>query len=157
MFAILATSALAVVSLSGCSAVGSLTDLVEGKSDVFSLGIGDCFNDEDVEAISSVKVLDCTTPHDNEIFSEFLLADDFFGSGSYNEEEVFSDADEKCLSSFEAFVGASYAETTLNFSYLYPTAESWSQNDRLVQCIAYWDEGQISEPLKGKGIDYVLE
>ena len=124
MFAILATSALAVVSLSGCGTIGSLTDLVEGKSDVFSLGIGDCFNDEDVDAISSVKVLECTTPHDNEIISEFSLADDFFGSGSYNESDIFSEADATCLPAFGAFVGASYAETSLNFSYLYHTAVS---------------------------------
>ena len=155
--ALFGASLAALVSLSGCSALGSLTDLAEGKSDVFSLAVGDCFNDEDTETISSVKVLECAEAHDNEVYFEYALADDAFGSGSYDEEFVFADAEQKCLPTFEEFVGSTYENTGLNFSYLYPTEQSWSEDDRSIQCVAYWDNGPISGSLSGKGADYLLE
>jgi len=156
-FALLAASVAAMMSLAGCGAAGSVLDLVEGKSDVFTLAVGDCFNDEDAETISSVKVLDCTETHDNEIYFEYALANDFFGSGSFDENLIFDDAEARCLPAFEAFVGTAYENTGLNFSYLYPTGQSWDDNDRAVQCVAYWDNGPVSESLKGKGADYELE
>lgn len=155
--ALLAASLAALISISGCSAVSSLTDLAEGKSDVFALAVGDCFNDEDAETISSVKVIDCTEAHDNEIYFEYSLANDFFGAGEFDDDAVFADAEAKCLPAFEDFVGASYENTSLNYSYLYPSSQSWEADDRSIQCLAYWEGGQISESLESKGPDYVLE
>src|SRR5690606_30195222 len=40
-----AITVLAVLGLTGCS-IGAITDLIQGKEDVFSISVGDCFNDD---------------------------------------------------------------------------------------------------------------
>jgi hypothetical protein len=69
------------LTLSGCSAISDLfpeeaardADTQEiseaGEADVFSLAIGDCFNDQEAEEISSVPALPCTEPHDYEAYT----------------------------------------------------------------------------------------
>ena len=156
-FGLIAVPAAIIISLTGCSAIGQVTDLVEGKSDVFTLAVGDCFNDEAGEVITSVKVLKCTEPHDNELYYEYSLPNDFFGSESYSQDKIYTDAEEKCFPEFESFIGSSFDDTALNFSYLFPTEESWGEHDRSIQCMVYSETGQISESLKGKGPSYPLE
>lgn len=154
---LIAIPAAAILALSGCSVINQASDLVQGKSDVFALQVNDCFNDETAETISSVKVIECADEHDNEIYHEYMLASEIFPGGTYVEDIATDDADEKCFAEFEAFIGASYDATTLDFSYLYPTSESWSNDDRSIQCIAYSTDGKISGSLKAKGADYPLE
>mgnify|MGYP003498022722 CR=1 FL=1 len=89
---------------------------MEGKSDVFTLAVGDCFNDEAGEVITAVKVLKCTEPHDNELYYEYSLPNDFFGSESYSQDKIYTDAEEKCFPEFESFIGSSFDDTALNFS-----------------------------------------
>ena len=50
---------------------------------VFSLPVGTCFDDQDeAEAISSVPAVDCSEPHDNEVFAliDYTETDEYPGS-----------------------------------------------------------------------------
>ncbi|MCW4386600.1 septum formation family protein [Salinibacterium sp. SYSU T00001] len=155
-----ALAAATVIALTGCS-IGaisqSITNAVEGKEDVFSIEVGDCFNDDTgaVEEISSVKMPECTEEHDNEAYYIYDVSDDDFPS--YDAAAIEEDAEYGCFSQFEQFVGASVEETSLHYSYFYPSAASWEQGDREILCLAYDLDGPISEPLGGKGPNYPYE
>ena len=46
-------------------------------------------------------------------------------------------AQESCLEHFDAFVGRDYESSSLDFFTMYPSTESWKQNDREVVCAVY--------------------
>ncbi|MFQ5966469.1 MAG: septum formation family protein [Acidimicrobiia bacterium] len=119
---------------------------------VFSLEVGQCFNDPDLTAteISSVETVDCAEAHDNEIFSSIL----YLGGGDYpGEGAMAAYAAENCLPEFEAFVGASYSTSVLEFTYLYPSPLSWDDGDREVLCFLYdADLAKLSGSMRGAGI-----
>ena len=111
-----------------------------GDTDVFSIAIGDCFNDEgDAEdQVNSLPTVPCSEPHDNEIYAEYTFPDgDFPG-----DETVTTKATDECIAQFEAFVGISYEESALDVFPITPTEGSWNdQDDRLVSC-GIWDPSQ---------------
>lgn len=156
---IVTTAALALVTasaLAGCSIIGDLLGpgsavrddegqvVEEGDVDVFSLAIGDCFDDEgSAEEVTSVPIVPCDQPHDNEVFHEFEIADGEFPG----DDAVSTEADEKCVAAFDAFAGIAYADSTLDVFSLRPTAAGWEQGDRLVQCAIYDPAQQVSGTL----------
>ncbi|WP_168220103.1 MULTISPECIES: septum formation family protein [unclassified Salinibacterium] len=150
---VLALSSLAVLGLTGCS-IAAMTDLFQGKEDVFSIAVGDCFNDDTaaVEQVESVVMPKCTEPHDNEAYHLYDLASSTFPS--YDEDAILEEAEMGCFTEFEGFVGSAIDETSLYFGYYYPSPESWDEGDRQVLCLAYDTNGPISEPLRGKGPTY---
>ena len=156
----LGTIIVATVLLSGCSALDSIiasdperdpeTQEVNeaGTADVFSLRVGDCYNDEGStdEEISSVPAVPCSEPHDNEAYFAFDIADgDFPG-----DESILASADEGCFTEFEPFVGFSYEESELDFGYIFPTEASWADGDREILCTIYAvDLTQVTGSLAG--------
>lgn len=158
------TALVAAVSLSGC---GSILEAVLGETappaqraepggevtasavaDVFSLQLGDCLNymqEEDVTEISSLPTVPCSEPHDTEIYAETTITEDQLAT-------VDEFADTFCLDQFAGFVGTSYEESALYFSYLVPTDMSFEQGDDLVQCLVVQEEGGVTGTLKGSGL-----
>lgn len=117
-----------------------------GDLDVFTLAIGDCFNDEGAgESISSVPVVPCSEPHDNEVYYEFELPAGDFPEAS----ELDTVAGETCGREFEAFVGIAYADSALDYFDIRPTQDSWENvDDRIVQCAVY-DTAPVTGTLAG--------
>lgn len=138
------SAALAVVALAGCSLLP--TNLVDFNpadgvdSDVFTIAVGDCLNDGGAEGeITSVPIIGCEEPHDSEVYASIMMND-----GEYpGEDGVFAEADAGCLSAFDSFVGIAYAESAYDFSYYYPTAESWATGDREIICLIFDPAGKI--------------
>ena len=152
-------AAVVVLTLSGCSALlGQVADALQGKSNVFSLTVGDCVNDGDLEAteISSVEKPPCDELHDNEVYLTVELdATTFPADAEYpGDDTVYTLADESCWASFETWVGASAYDTTLYYFPFYPSASSWAQGDREVVCLAYDSEGQVTGSLEGRGSEF---
>ena len=104
-----------------------------GGTDVNDVGIGDCFDDPETELVSSLELIECAEPHDNEVFAEVFMSDASFPGDNGVAEFAF----EECFAPFEAYVGESYAESPLDYIYLGPTQESWDAGDRSVLCILY--------------------
>jgi hypothetical protein len=130
--------------LSGCSLIGNL---IGGQDDVFSIEVGDCFNDStgtDEEGyVSGVDSVACSEAHDNEVYSVFTVdGDDYPG-----EEAVMAEADSLCSTSFEEFVGVIYDESELYLTYLYPTDQSWSGGDKEIVCVIYEDGAKTTGTL----------
>ncbi|MCJ1688583.1 DUF4190 domain-containing protein [Rathayibacter sp. VKM Ac-2927] len=114
--------------------------------DVFSVQVGDCLNDSGVDEVSTVEIIDCAAPHDFEVFAEFPIPGDTFPGA----DQVDTAASEGCLAAFPDFVGLTYEESTLDYSYFSPTQESWQSNgDRLVSCLIIDPNTQTIGTLSG--------
>jgi hypothetical protein len=108
-------------------------------TDVFSLEVGDCFNDpegtelgaEGINQLREVPVVDCEEPHDNEVYAS-LEQDDSEYPGN---EEIQGLAIDGCLAEFEGYVGVTIEESDLVAYPITPTAEAWEQGNREVLCV----------------------
>jgi hypothetical protein len=102
-----------------------------GGGSVFSLEVGTCFDGSEGDNITSVPILDCSEPHDFEVYDVF----DYSATDSYpGDDSMFAAAQEGCLATFDAFVGMAYMDSTLDLFTLSPTSGSWDEGDREVVC-----------------------
>ncbi len=118
----------------GISATLAVLVLVAGAcgANAFELETGQCFNEPDSEEVLNVAIVDCSEPHDLEVYQTADLPDQIFDPAV-----VDSDAFEICLAAFDGFVGTPYADSELDIYYLIPSEESWSEGDREVVCAVY--------------------
>ncbi len=153
----LAALAAAAMLFSGCSVINQLTGgetrdedgaIVEGgDTDVFSIKVGDCIATSTGDAeVTEVQTVPCTEPHEAEVYHDFEIdAADYPG-----EDEIYAQADQGCYDEFAPFVGLSYEESTLDWSYYYPTEGSWNQQgDRLISCLIFDPAGMSTGSLAG--------
>jgi hypothetical protein len=105
-----------------------------GGGNVFTLEVGTCFDDTDETEVSSVPEVDCSEPHDNEVFAvfDYTASDTFPGSSAMNDA-----AQDLCVAEFEAYVGLSYQESALDVFPITPTEGSWDSGDREIICALY--------------------
>jgi hypothetical protein len=151
----------AIGMLGGCAQVADLLDGAKpqatrdadsgevtgkGEIDVFTLSVGDCLSDTGTaEEVFDVPVVPCDEPHDYEVYHDFSLPD-----ADWSEDDVYAGAEEGCYNQFAAFVGLSYEESVLDFSYYAPTQESWEQGgDRIVSCFVGDPSTQTTGSLAG--------
>ena len=156
--AALTLAAALATGLTGCSILNTLTGTVtrdatgaategNGNADVFTIKVGDCLNDATVqdEEVDHLPLVPCDQPHDTEVVASVLLDDgDFPG-----DDAVTAAAEDKCLAAFEQYVGISYDDSALEYSYYSPTEGSWTSGDREILCTVYDPNGKITGSLKG--------
>ena len=134
LFTHLLPAALLTLILSACdqsSHRGNGETFETADMDVFSLSIGDCFNDAPV---SQLPITPCSSPHDNEVYAVFNTSLDTFPGA----DEMYDAAFEDCRNRFEAFVGLPYDNSILNIYTIHPTQLSWTNlNDREIICALY--------------------
>jgi len=133
---------------------GSGAIIGEGSVDAFNVRVGDCFNDYSTSSfndeVSSVPGVPCSEPHDNETYAVFDVS-----ISSYPEsEDVMAEiAHNACVERFDSFVGRDYESSALDISTLFPTAQSWKQNDREVVCAVYdMEANPLVGSVQGKGL-----
>jgi len=138
------------VAVSACSADRDETGAIvaEGSVDAFQMHVGDCFDDGSTfadENVDSVPGVPCSNPHDNEVYAVYDVA-----AASFPGEGMADMAHEGCLTRFERFVGKDYESSSLDIATLYPSSESWQQNDREVVCAVYdVDAKKLTGSVKG--------
>ena len=124
----------------GLLAISLLIVLVAAAcgASVFSLDVGDCFNDPDFTAlgVEEVKTIPCSESHDNEVYAVF---DYPASNGSYpGVSAIESYSAEYCLGAFAGYVGIPYENSRLDITYFYPTSEGWIEaNDREIACYLF--------------------
>ncbi len=148
-----------VVAALGFGIYGAVTDadrddsgaIVEaGTLDAFQVRLGDCFDDPDTysEEFSSLPGVPSSEPHDNEAYAVFDLTLE-----SYPEYEIADISESSCIDRFESYVGRDYETSALDVVTMYPTKESWAQNDREVVCALYDMSGEkLVGSVRGSGI-----
>ena len=134
------------IVLSGCSLLNSVTNgsqsgngpsagATDSQSDVFTIKVGDCFNDPNAsDTVTTVPTVPCTGAHDYEAFASIIVD----GTSYPGDTAVQTQGEGGCKAQFQTFVGIAYDSSTLNFSYYYPTQQSWDQRgDREILCFVY--------------------
>jgi hypothetical protein len=116
----------------------------QGKVNVTDLKAGDCVVENLGEKeFQRVEVAPCAKPHFFETYATFELEDgDFPG-----DEKVDELAGQGCYDRFTDFVGISYDDSKLEWSYMMPAEDTWA-SDRGVACLIT-EEKAIKVSLKG--------
>ncbi|MEM7093960.1 MAG: septum formation family protein [Actinomycetota bacterium] len=119
-----------------------------GCATTLELEVGTCFQDPDGLEITDVDEVDCTEPHDNEVFHLLQLADgDFPGR-----EAITSQAGDGCTGAFEAYVGRDFPSSEYFLSFIAPSEDSWDRaDDREVICYLFIPGEQTSTSARGSG------
>ena len=112
------------------------------------LRVGDCFDlkEPDAEEVGDVAAHPCTEAHEYEVFHVGLLAE-----GPYPGQDALTKfVIDNCEPTFGAYIGTAYVDSQLDFSWLYPSDDSWEEGDRSVQCAAYDPRNnRLTSSLKG--------
>ena len=98
--------------------------------DVNVLVVGDCLNEMEVshdDSVSTVPIVDCSEPHDLEVYYGNSLDRDLEYPGR---EEVVELVDEGCYEAFETFVGIPAEQSALVTQTLFPLEEGWDLGER---------------------------
>lgn len=123
----------------------------EGNVDAFQVRVGDCFNDSGSyeDEVSSLPGVPCSEPHDNEAYAVFDIS-----LTDYPDDEAMGRlAHDSCVDRFDAFVGMDYESSSLDVISMYPTVESWQQNDREVVCAVYdMEENKLVGSVEGRSL-----
>ncbi len=127
-----------VVAISGCQSTPRDQDAASGTPtvNVLELEVGTCLNDVDqplAQDLTEVPAVDCTTPHQSEVFA----AIDLDGTEYPGIDALTETAVQECQVEFERFVGVEFSASTLNFHYYYPTTSSWAVGDRSIYCVIF--------------------
>ena len=117
---------------------------------VFSLSVGDCFDNQPNDGeVEHVPLVECAETHDNEVYFLFDMADGVFPGLDTIEEA----AAETCLAEFEGYVGEPFETSILGAWPLFPTADSWEVGDRQVICVLNdFNDGTMTGSMKDAGV-----
>ena len=109
----------------------------------FDFIVGQCLD----QVADGWDVLACEVPHDFQVYALF----DVEGGDAYpGAEAVELQAEPGCISSFETFIGRSFATSIFSITLLEPTPASWLLGDREIVCLAVAPDGaQLDRDLEG--------
>ena len=136
-------AAVSAVALTGCLFGGAP-----------SANVGDCLNVSHLgEEVTSLPTVDCSEPHETEVFATF----DLDHSGPYFESTAYDNAIEQCEPHFADYVGTPHLDSEIVSEALIPTSEGWRQGDREIICLLFdvdWERLEltlIEGSLQGSG------
>lgn len=107
-----------------------------------SLVPGNCIQDLDNEAetVSGLPVVDCTAPHEAEVFATFDLPD----SDWPGQDAVTEDSQQGCSERIQQVAPDALDDDSTTIFYLFPTEDSWENilnPDRKVICMTFYRDG----------------
>lgn len=136
------------------------TDDVDNDMLFVNLRVGDCYDEPseyDPQGAWSILLIPCEEPHWYELYAKSDLGMSHFPDAISTtaefpgEEEVEVAANEVCYEAFADYVGGSYEDSTLEYWYYLPTADSWAHGDRMARCVIGLEEGTIAGSAAGSG------
>jgi hypothetical protein len=115
--------------------------VVYSEASVFKLQEGECLNTANGQ---QVTIVDCTTPHDAEVFGTFVLP-----AGKWpGTPAIEQDASTGCSTRLTGYINPQLA-ISLTQTYVYPTQGDWAAGTRTVICEVRPISGQLSESVRG--------
>lgn len=114
---------------------------------------GDCINFVDpIEAgedtlVSTLDLVDCSEPHDAEMFGLF----DLTGATWPGADEAYFEGDSGCFDLFEGYVGVAYIDSYYFYEVYTPTPDSWAAGDRTVACTIVDPSGPLTKLVRNSG------
>jgi len=144
------------VCLTGCSFFSGLGGDDGPKPvevSVFNVQIGQCFAaQQEIQAeIATLEAIPCDGPHRQEAYATvaYQPPDGVQGDAFPGDAALKSWADANCAEQFQTYVGISYLDSSLFFTYLVPSARGWEQeNDRSVVCFITTTGAELTSSAK---------
>lgn len=147
----------ATVGLSGCGWVsgwfgddGPQTEAVS----VLKATPGQCFvGQQKIEAeITDLQSVPCSAPHRQEAYAvvKYTPPAGVEGDAFPGDAVLTAYADATCAQSFETYVGISYLDSSLFFTYLIPSARGWQESDdQDVLCLVTTTGQELTSSVQG--------
>lgn len=103
------------------------------------------------QEISSLKMIDCSKPHTQEVYAtvKYDAAGSEHGAPYPGEAKLDTFANGACGQRYEGYVGIPYQDSSLFYTYLLPSARSWQDGDREVICFVTTTGEQLQASVKG--------
>jgi hypothetical protein len=129
--------------------------LADGAVAFSVLAVGDCIADpydnveEDADGnswIAGVVIVDCADAHYGEVYSVNAMQ-----ATSYDQDTIYSEADDLCYFSYEGFVGVAYADSEFYYEAYSPSPTGWKLGDRETTCVVTSYVSDTVGTLKGSG------
>lgn len=122
-----------------------------GTPTAFTLRPGDCFDIPRDSQVGDVATLDCSTPHDAEVFVAGPVTGPSAAPGpsAYPGDSSFGAwVVANCGSTAEGGYLSPGARTDLAVGYFYPGADAWAHGERQVTCYLHTVDGsKLTAPL----------
>ncbi len=128
--------------LSGCSFIQSLE--IQEFQPGQCLDTSGTVEQEEGEA-DYFPVVECTEDHDAEVYAVLDST-----ATEFDETTLSDEANVACYNAFEAYVGTPYEDSELYYSYIYPSSNTWDEDDRQIACLLI--ATGYNESLKGSGL-----
>jgi Septum formation len=111
------------------------------------LQVGDCLNDlTNSTDVSSLPSVDCTQPHQGEVFAVFDLP-----PGPYPGADGVDDLVSKgCNARLAEYSPGAPSDDAVGLFSVYPLEQNWERGDREVVCIAKATSGTTTGSIKGR-------
>ena len=136
----LGAAAIMGLALSACSSMP-----FNNRTQSTELAVGQCLLVPLNSQVNSVATTECTEAHTGEVYSVTTLKNDTMPSRDEMDELVYN----TCYETFEAYVGTSPEETTLDYTAMSPTKQTWAKGDREIVCIAVrTDDEQLTASVR---------
>ena len=140
----LGAAAIMGLALSACSSMP-----FNNRTQSTELAVGQCLLVPLNSQVNSVATTECTEAHTGEVYSVTTLKNDTMPSRDEMDELVYN----TCYETFEAYVGTSPEETTLDYTAMSPTKQTWAKGDREIVCIAVrTDDEQLTASVRASGL-----
>ncbi|WP_159451316.1 septum formation family protein [Demequina sp. NBRC 110054] len=143
----LAVLGLATATLTGCS---TIQGIIDGPV-LQDFAVGECLDTDGVVSgdeteVGTIPVVECTEAHDAEVYyvTDTTLTE-------FDEEALFDEVTTACLDEFQAYVGVAYDDSSIYYSAIYPTQDSWDIEDRQLVCLLTVDE-DVTQSFQGSGV-----
>lgn len=123
------------------------------------LELGMCFDDRfddqgDFDYSGEPQVVDCGSPHDNEVVLVSSL--DGGADAPYPDDEVWDDYfDDVCDPAVRGFLGIDGEPSALDAYFLAPDAEEWAAGSRSAPCVVYLPDARLAGSVEGAGDEIV--
>lgn len=120
---------------------------MEPNLTAFTIVVGDCINDGNSNTEVVPEIVDCALPHDNEAYLSVILEDGAFPGAA----AIEATAIQECTAGFKPFAGIAHDRSLgLDFSWYYPSGQTWAMNDREILCLIH-EVGEDGLPVQSTG------
>jgi hypothetical protein len=97
--------------------------------------VGDCLKEIPGNTrVLTVDTIGCDQPHAGEVFAVLLMPE-----GEFPGQSAIEAYQNKCEPALATYAPSAITDNSVQLYVLYPTAETWSQGDRAVTCVATLD------------------
>ena len=103
--------------------------------------IGTCFNRQATVDSNSkyVDPIDCTQPHDSEVFYSDNVSDASYPDSTGWQQDVLNN----CHPAFKTYTGVTYGQNSWQIYYIYPSQQAWDGGSHMPLCYT-------TDPLGGR-------